>query len=111
MISNGNTYEGFPFSVVPPGDNGETLSPATLTMSNVNLDISNRVRFISTPLTMNFTVVIASKPDEVQASFVDLTARIVTYNASAITFTLTYENIITLSFTAETYNRSNFPRM
>ena len=108
VVSNGNTYQPFPFQMQLPDDDGERLGTATLELRNVDLIFSRTVRQITSPPTMDFQLIMSNDLDDVQMEYVGLTTQSVDYNANTIRFYLSYEDILNLSYPYQTYNKVNF---
>lgn len=111
VIFGSNTYESFPFSANLPGDDGDKPGMGQLTISNVDYTISRLIRTISTPISVNLRVVLSTDLSDVQCEYLGLKGRSVPYNASTITFQLSFEDVLNVGFPGRTYNLSTFPNI
>jgi len=104
LVANGNTYTAFPFSVIPAKDGEDSLPQARLSFSNIGLDLVERIRSITTPLTINLKLVLSSDPTDVQVEIPTMKARGVSYDDDRIDYTLVYDDILSVSIPSYTYN-------
>ena len=63
LVHNGEEYLGFPFQIDLPDDDSESVSEISLTIDNVDRQIVETLREISSPPTVSHFVVMASTPD------------------------------------------------
>lgn len=108
---NSETYSPFNFDASLPDDNGDAPGVGTLTVSNVDLQITKLIRQITTPIEVDLRVVLSSDLSDVQCEYLGLSGRTVPYNASTITFELSYEDVLNAGFPGRTYNLSTFPNL
>lgn len=95
VTSRGEVYVAFPFEVELPGEDAENPGEARLRIDNVDRQIVDTIRTITSPPSVTFEVVLASQPNTVEASFSGLTLRQVEYDALVVTGTLRFEDIVT----------------
>ena len=84
IISNGDTYQQFPFDIELPGDD-DREPVAKLTIANVDRRIGDAVDAISTAATIGITLVLTSDPDTPQREWMFFELRNVTRTALQIT--------------------------
>lgn len=89
VISNGVEYVGFPFEIILPDENENTLPRATLRLDNVDRTIVQAVRSITSAPDVTMQVVLASDPDTVEAEITNFQLRNVTANAQVVEGELT----------------------
>lgn len=103
IVSRGNTFIGFPFEIELPGQDPDSPSSARLRIDNVDKQIVEAVRSISTPPLVTIEVVLASQPDTVEIAYSNLTMRSVEYDVDSVRGELTFESIfsepVTLTMT------------
>ena len=108
ITSRGSVYQAFPFEIVLPGQDPDSLPKAALRFDNVERTAIATIRSIQTPPNVTLEVILASSPDNVEVSFPNLTLRNVTYNATAIEGELFFENLYTAPVTLQ-MTPSRFP--
>lgn len=103
IVSRGNTFQAFPFEIELPGQDPDTPASARLRIDNVDKQIVEAIRSISTPPNITIEVILASQPDTVEIAFSDLTLRSVEYDVDSVRGELTFESIfsepVTLTIT------------
>lgn len=109
ILSQGNIYRAFPMKVTLPPDDGETSREASITFSNVTLELIDELRSITDPLNVEMEMILASAPDTVQYSVNDLKLRNIKYNAQEIQGTLYLDNFLNTEMTSEQYTPENYP--
>lgn len=98
VVSNGETYEAFPFSIVIPGDNGETLPKVTLQIQNFDEQIVEAIRSQATPPAVTCQLVTSLTLDAVELEIENMVLRSVNYDALVITGELVVVNVINQKF-------------
>lgn len=110
LVSNGITYQRFPFEFTLPEDNGDTPGTAAITICNVDRQIVDAVRSIGAgPLTVEYSLVMVSEPDDVQAGPYMFTVREVDFDEVAVTGQLRYEDLLNEPYPADTYSPARTP--
>jgi hypothetical protein len=94
VTSRGNLFLAFPFDVEFPGQDEQNPGEARLVIDNIDRQIVNFVRSISTPPKVTMEVVLGSSLDTVEASFSNMTLRNVSYNVTSVTGILRFEDIV-----------------
>lgn len=111
VTAGADTYTAFPFVLELPADQEGEVPRATLTIDNVSQELTAEVRSISSPFTVELSVVMASSPSTVEAGPFSFTSTSVEYDVQRMTFTLAYENLLQEPFPATTYAPSNYPNL
>lgn len=93
ITSRGNLYQAFPFEIVLPGQDPDSLPKAMLRFDNVDRTAITTIRSVEGPPNVTIEVILASQPDTVEISFPNLTLRNVKYDASIIEGELLFENL------------------
>ena len=109
LISRGEEYLAFPFSVSLPGEHDDQLSRVQLTIDNVDRRIVEAVRTITSAPTVALEVVLASDPDTVEAGPFDFTLRDVAYDALTVQGELSYEDLLNEAYPEGTFSPADFP--
>lgn len=87
IVSNGNTFIGFPFSIQPPTDS-EQASSASLTISNVSRKITRAIENMDTSPVLTLSLVLASTPNTIEVNFAGFTFTDVSWDANSIRATI-----------------------
>lgn len=109
LDSNGNTYTAFPFNLVLPQDDGDTLPQVIITLSNVSLEFIDEVRGLTGALDVTLDVVLASSPDYIEMSIEGMKTYTINYDAQTFQAVCQIEDVLNMSFPNELYLPSNFP--
>jgi len=109
IISNGITYQPFPFKLNLPSDDGEKLPRVSLVISNVSNEIIEAIRGQAIPPVLTVELISSAYPDIVEKRLDFLTLRGVQYDALTITGDLEVLNTMSVGFPAETYDPVHFP--
>ena len=109
IVSNGNTYQAFPFTIILPSDDGESVPTAKIELDNINLDFITELRTITSPASVTISSVMASDPDYIEIEYSDILLRSVSVNSKKITGSLSFDDLFSVNLTSETYGPSNFP--
>lgn len=108
IVSDGETFQPFPFSLVLPAESDSELPTVELVVDNVSRELLEEVRAISTPFTLTIEIVLASSPDTVEASY-NLESRSATYDAMSIRFQLGAEAFMAEPFPTDIYTPTTNP--
>lgn len=110
VVSNGDTYQQFPFDIELPGD-GENEPIARLRIANVDRTIGDAVDAITTPATVGIALVLTSDPDTLEKEWMFFELRNVTRTALEVN-----GDIVIRQFASEPYpnimvRESNFQNL
>lgn len=108
VTSRGNSFVAFPFELALPDELEDRLARVSLSIDNVDRQIVNAVRTITSPPTVLLELVLPSAPDTVEADFT-FTLRDVEWNESTVTGQLYYRNLLTRAFPAGRFTPARFP--
>lgn len=109
VTSNSLDYEAFPFQLTLPEVTEDGPPRARLVIDNVDKQIVEAVRTITTPPTVKIELVLASDPDTVEASFDDFVLRNIQYDMLTVQGELLLEVFETEPFPSAGFYPSNFP--
>jgi hypothetical protein len=109
ITSNGNVYTAFPFNLVLPQDDGESLPQVVITLSNVSLEFIDEIRGLNGALDVKLDVILASSPNTIEMSIDGMKTYTISYDAQNIQATCQIEDVLNMSFPNELYLPSNFP--
>ena len=109
ITSRGNLYSAFPFELILPQDDGETLPEVIISMSNVTLELVADIRTLQGALDVTLEIVLGDSPDYVEMAIVGMKTSSISYDAQRLQATCQVEDVLNLSFPQELYLPSNFP--
>ena len=109
IVSRGITFAPYPFSIVLPTDDTESLPSVRLTIANLDAAIVQYVRQAPEPPSIVVEVVRSQYPDVVEKSLSFLRLGSVSYDAMQLTGTLNVDNFLTQRFPAEGFVPSLYP--
>lgn len=111
-ISNGVTYNAFPFSVILPPDSEENQPVIRVVLDNVTREIIEEARTIAGSrerAKANLKIIEFTDPDAVLISYEDYEIINLNYNAQTVTFDMVIESFLTEPFPSKVFNPSDFP--
>lgn len=108
ITSGGEEYLAFPFEITLPDEKEESLGQMKLSIDNVDRAIVQAVRTLTSPPTITLTVVLASQPDTVEASFDGFVLRGVTYNALVVEGNLMLEDVLNEPYPQDSFTPNLF---
>lgn len=111
IVSRGVTYEPYPFEVVLPQDDSESLPSVNLQIANLDAEIVEFVRRAITPPAIAIELVTSQYPDVVEVSLSYLRLSSVSYDAMTLTGRLDLDNFLTQKFPGEGYVPPLFPAL
>ncbi|MCK4945412.1 MAG: DUF1833 family protein [Alphaproteobacteria bacterium] len=107
--SRGNVFAAFPFELVLPDDQDNVSPRARLVIDNIDRQIVQAVRTLSSAPTVFIEIVRAESADSVEAQFVDFKLTNVSYDSHRVEGVLTIEDFTAEPFPAATFSPSLFP--
>lgn len=108
IVSRGNTYTATYFELNLPEESDRAPQGCTISIDNTGLDLVYVLRQITEPLKVTIELVLASQPDIVELSLVDLILREVTWDVSRVTGTLVSDDPLNQKFPAHIYEPRTF---
>lgn len=109
VVSNGETYVAFPFTLTLPTDRDDSPPRAQLVIDNVSREIGETIRTISTPPTVMIQVVQLADPDQVEMEIPSMVLRNVQFDAMTVTGDLELEDLSREPFPARYFTPAEFP--
>lgn len=107
-ISRGETFVAYPFEMNLPDDDEAAPPTATITIDNVDREICNTLRRLSSPASFVIETVRAADPDTVEAQWLDFIMRNIQGDASQITGELSLEDVASEPFPYIEFTPSRF---
>ena len=109
IVSNGDTYIGFPFSIELPRDSDNFQIEAKLAIDNVDRQIVAAVRTITSAADVTLEIIRSDTPDVIEASFANFKLKNVSYNALTVSGTLVFERFDREPYPVDRITPNNFP--
>ena len=109
FTSNGNVYQAFPFEVNLPPEQEDRPPQVTLTIQNVDRQIVQAVRSISSAPTVDMSVVMFSAPDDIEVGPFSFTLNGIGYDRLTVSGQLGYEEILSQPWPEGSMNPTGFP--
>ncbi len=111
LVSNGNTFQAFPFELPLPNESEDRPPVATLTIGNVDRQIVQALRSITSAVDVLIEIVLASTPDTVEMSLPDFKLKEADYNQLVVTGELSVEHLESKPFPPHAFVPSGFPAL
>jgi len=108
VVSGGNTYIAFPFTIVLPNDQEDQAPKMRLVIDNVDRSIVTSLRGLTSAPTLQLDVILASQPDTLEASFPGFSLKQTSYDQLVVEGDLTLEEIVTEPFPEGSFDPQNF---
>ena len=110
VTSNGHDYLFMPMQLSLPGEQETGAGQCSLVLNFVTREAIEIIRqHLTSPVSVQIDLVLASTPDHVETSFSGFKITNVTYNADQITFDLNMVSLSREPFPAYTFTPANFP--
>ena len=109
VVSRGDTFLAYAFSLALPVDDGERQPELLLTIDNVDQRLVKAIRELLTPPTVKFEMVLSISPDTVERTIDFLRADFVGYDAMQIQLRLRPQNVMGRRFPYSRYTPSEYP--
>lgn len=111
VVSNGETYQHFPFEITMPDDTADAPPTVRLTIDAVDRQIIEAVRSVGGAITVEMQIVFSSDLDQVEVIPGEFKLNEVEYSALTIEGTLSFEPILDEPYPADTFTPAKFPGM
>jgi hypothetical protein len=110
VTSNSKDYLFLPMQIVLPGELEAGAAQCSLILNFVTREAIDIIRtHLTSPVSVQIDLVLASSPDRVETSFSGFKITNVTYNADQITFDLNMVSLSREPFPCFTFTPANFP--
>ena len=110
VTSNSKDYLFMPMQIVLPGELEAGAAQCSLILNFVTREAIDIIRtHLTSPVSVQIDLVLASSPDRVETSFSGFKITNVTYNADQITFDLNMVSLSREPFPCFTFTPANFP--
>lgn len=106
------TYQAFPFQVVLPEDSDESNLNMSVVIDNVDQQVIQIIRNLSTSPTIEISVVLKSSPNTIEAGPFEMRLKDVDYDALTISGTVGYdEDFLNEPFPAHQFTPQTTPNL
>lgn len=109
ITSRGETYIAYPFELTLPDDEDNRQPRARLVIDNVDRQIVQTVRQLTSSPTVMIDIIRAAAPDVVEAQFQDFRFTNITYDSHVVEGDLTVEDFTAEPYPAASFSPSLFP--
>jgi hypothetical protein len=110
VVSNGVTYQPFPFEIAMPDDDPEKIQSCAFTVDNIDRSIVTAIRgFGTTPASVTIQIVTSTTPNTIEMEVGPLYLRDVTYDAMTVQGTLRFEEILNEPFPGDLVTPATIP--
>lgn len=109
VTSGGDTYSQFAFQVSLPDDREDRPPRVTLRIDNVDRQIVQAIRTITSAPSVTLEVVLASDPDTIEAGPFDFELRSARYDALLVEGELGFEPVLDEPFPAQRFTPQLYP--
>lgn len=109
IVSRGETYTAYPFSLSLPADTGDKQPNLQLVIDNTDQALVNAIRGFPKAPSVKVELIVSGSPDIVEKSIDFLQVSSVSYDALSITIEMRPVNILARKFPAATYGSTEFP--
>jgi hypothetical protein len=111
ITSNGNTFVGYPFDIVLTDDVDDSPPTASIEIDNVDRDILDTIRTITTAPDVKIQIILASQPDTIELEIDGMQLVNVEADATTIQGNLQFTNILDQKFPQFSFVPSLFPAL
>lgn len=98
VVSNGITYQPYPFDVVLPTDSLDSIDTVQITIDNVDRLLVDALRAANEPLTFILRFVLASQPNQIELELTDLESDQISFDAHTISAVLNMTDTLNQQF-------------
>ena len=109
VTSGGDVYSPLPFDISLPQDDPDTPPRAQMRIDGVTQELTSALRTIQTAPDVTISVVLASQPDTVEATWSAFKLRNIRYSASTVEGELVVESFINETYPSGRMTPSTFP--
>lgn len=104
----GNTYMAFPFAIAFPDDTDDVPPTSRLIIDNVDRQVVQAIRNITSSPDVTMWMVLASDPDTIEAGPFAMTMESAEYNALTVSGNLAYEDDLNTAYPKDAFTPDKF---
>ena len=109
--SDESHYVAFPFEVNIPESTEDTIPQVTLTIDNVDRQLTQTIREIRTEPSVTLEIVTAEQPTRVEVGPYEFKLKNADWDKITVSGNLSYEDLLNIGFTAHKFNLFDFPSL
>lgn len=109
ITSGGNVYVAFPFEIKLPNLSSEDMPRATITICNVDRQIVQAIRSISSKPDITLSLILAGDPNTIEVGPYEFKLSGVSYDAFTVEGTLSYDNFLDEPYPGDKFTPGQFP--
>jgi len=109
VVSNGQTFNAFPFEITLPPDDGGTPQSMKVSTFNVSRDLIEILRGTLEPPEVSVQLITSNNPDDIHKTIDFLRVGSVEYDALTVSFDLVASSAFARQTQRHTYNQAEFP--
>ncbi len=109
IVSNGDTYTFYPFTIEFPDDEDNQVPQARIVIDNVDRQQIEAIRSLTSSPTLHMMVVLESSPDTLEVDFPGFSLTSVDYDVMTISGTISIDDFMTEPFPGDCFVPSDFP--
>lgn len=107
-VSRGDTFEYLPMTLQLPDDSSDSAPTMKLVLDNVTREAIPLIRSISTPAQVSVELVLASAPDDVEATWPDFDVVNASYDATTVSLELAINALVNEPYPSGTFTPAGF---
>ena len=111
ILSNGELYTAYPFTLTLPSEQEGQITTARLTIDNIDRMIVEAIESISTAATVEFSLIRAEEPDVLEAGPWTYRLRDISYDSYKVEGILSKKDILSSPWPGHAYTPGKFPAL
>jgi hypothetical protein len=108
VTSNGNEFVGYPFEITLAVDDGETLPSVEVKFDNVDRELMEVIRGLTSAPRITLQLVLSNAPDVVELSLEDLELMDINYDLQSISGRLVSSDLLNAPYPCDAYDPAQF---
>lgn len=108
VTSNAQLYEAYPFDIVLNTDDGRRFPTIQLQIENIDRSLVDEILLVSSALTVNLKLVMASNPNIVEIEVPNMTLKGVSFDESKISGELVIDDILNARYPRDTMDSEQY---
>lgn len=109
ITSNGDVYSACWVNIPWPDDVANKMPTFDAVIDNVNRNLTDDIRALTTPLTITMSIVLASDPDTVELGPVTFTSESYSLNSRSVRIRFSRDDFVNMQFGKEKFTPENTP--
>jgi len=109
VVAFGNLWIAYPFDITLAVDDGQTLPAVEVRFDNVDRELIDVIRGLTSAPTINLYLVLSNAPDTMEMSLTDMTLVDVSYDMQSISGRLVSGDLLNAPYPCDAYDPAQFP--